>query len=862
MPSYNGVAPLKEAVPPTRAPRRPVHIRDPEPGTSDPPSLRPTWTQEWLRAKLLGSRPNMRRKISFLFEQWGRWVAARPYRVLLAIAATVTALGVQIPRIDLDTTTEGFLRKDDPILAVYDDFRARFGRDDAIVLGVEADDVFAPVTLTKLRAMHAALAAEVPLVDEITSLLNARWTRGEGDELIVEDLIAEWPTTPEDFAALRARAFSNPLYRNVWLNDDATITTVQIDLDTYVQDGTDESGAPVLRYLNGEEIGSVVATIAAVASRFDENGFRVHAAGTPWLTEKMAYHTRTDFRRLTLLSIAVMMAVLFVVFRTLQGVVLPMLVVIATVVCTLGLLVLLGIPYQQPTQIVPVSLLAIGLGDSVHVLSLYRQRRNVGMSRIDAIAQALGHTGVAVVMTSVTTAAAMMSFLSAELAPIANIGILVPAGVMIALVLTLTLLPAAIVVFPEPRSVARRPALGRSNRAIAVAGTWAARHPWPVVIVSAALIVASLAGASRIRFSHNPLSWFPPHDSMRVATETLNAKLGGVMNVEVLFDTKREGGVQEPEFLSALDDLARIDPHATPVPSDAPETTAVLRVAKSISIADLLKEINKALNENREDRYELPDTRELVAQELLLFEMSGNNDLEELTDYRYQTARMMIRVPWADATLYGGFLDSLVAAYRERMGESVEIVSTGMLPLLFRTLTAAIHSMGRSYVLAFLAVTPLMVLLLGSVRLGLLAMIPNLLPIVAVLGLMGAVGLPLDLFSLLTGSIVLGLAVDDTIHFTNGFGRELAEHGDAVAAVRNTLETTGQAMFFTTVILCTGFGVFCFAYMRNGVVFGSVTAVALGIALLADVLLAPALFVLVSRGDRARVTERRAVAHP
>jgi predicted RND superfamily exporter protein len=789
----------------------------------------------------------MRQRISLSFERWGRWVASRPYRVLACVAVVVASLGAQIPRIEIDTTTEGFLRADDPILAVYDDFRARFGRDDAIIVGVEVADVFAADTLTKLRDLHAALEAEVPSVDEITSLLNARWTRGEGDELIVEDLVEVWPESAGERAALRSKTLSNPLYLDFLVNEAASLTTMQIDLETYVRYGTDEAGKPLLRYLNGAELRAVVESVTAVIDRFDSPDFRLHVAGTPWLSEQMARYTRTDFRRLTALSIVVMAALLFAIFRTVRSVVLPLLVVVATVICTLGLLVLLDMPYQQPTQIVPISLLAIGLGDSVHVLSIYRQYRGRGVPASEAIAKALGYTGIAVVMTSLTTAAAMMSFLSSALAPIANIGVLVPAGVMIALLLTLTLVPALIVVFPERARLRPQLEFAWLDRLIVRAGTSAARHPWPVIAVAGVLIAASLAGASMIRFSHNPLAWFPPQDRLRIATETLNEQLGGVMSAEILFETKREGGVQDPALLRALDDIARLNTEFESGQSESAPGEDRLRIAKTISIADLLKEVNEALNENRPEHYVLPETRELVAQELLLFEMSGSDDLEDLSDYRYETARMMLRLPWADATRYGEFIDQLVAKYRERTGDDVEVVSTGMLPLLFRTLTAVIHSMGRSYVLAFLAVTPLMILLLGSVRLGLLAMIPNLLPIVAVLGLMGAIGLPLDLFSLLTGSIVLGLAVDDTIHFTSGFGRDLALHGDAVGAVQRTLGTTGQAMCFTTLILCSGFSMFAFAYMRNGVVFGSVTAVALGLALAADVVLAPALFVLAAR---------------
>jgi len=789
----------------------------------------------------------VQRRISDQFERWGRWVAVHPYRVLAAVALVTAAFARQIPGIVIDTTTEGFLREDDPVLAVYDDFRARFGRDDAIILGIEAENVLAPDSLATLRKLHQDLEAEVPFVDEITSLLNARWTRGEGDELIVEDLVTEWPETDEDLAALRAKVFSNPLYLNFLVNGSGTLTTVQIDLETYVQDGKDPEGNPLRRYLNGDEIRASVTAILAVMARHEGPLFRIHAAGTPWVSDRMAYHTVHDFGRLTALAIGVMAAILYVVFGTGIGVTVPLLVVVTAVVCTLGLLAALGMPYQQPTQIVPISLLAIGLGDSIHVLSIYYQRRARGLGKQEAIAAALAHTGIAVVMTSVTTAAAMMSFLSAPLRPIGNIGVLVPAGVMFALALTLTMVPALLVVLPERRVPRPRRHLAWLERTIVAGGITAARHPWPVVAASLLMLVASLVGAAKLRFSHNPLKWFPADDPMRVATETLDRGLGGVMSAEVLFKTGKEGGVKDPELLAALEDITRANEEYEGKADTGWEGGVPLSVAKSVSIVDLLKEVNKSLNGNDPNHYALPTTRELVAQELLLFELSGNDDLEDLTDYRYETARMILRTPWGDAIGYGHFLDRLRERQSERVGDAAEVVSTGMLPLLFRTVTAVIHSMRSSYVLAFLAVTPLMMLLLGSFRLGLLAMFPNLLPIIAVLGLMGAFGVPLDLFSLLTGSIVLGLAVDDTIHFTSGFGRDFAATGEPIGAVKRTLETTGQAMFFTTLILCCGFAVFAFAYMRNGVIFGSVTAVALAIALLADVLLAPALFVLASR---------------
>jgi hypothetical protein len=177
---------------------------------------------------------------------------------------------------------------------------------------------------------------------------------------------------------------------------------------------------------------------------------------------------------------------------------------------------------------------------------------------------------------------------------------------------------------------------------------------------------------------------------------------------------------------------------------------------------------------------------------------------------------------------------------------------TGMLPLLAQTFTSLIRTMARSYVIAFVLITPLMILLLGQLRRGLIAMIPNVLPIVFVLGLMGWADIPLDASTVLVGAIVLGLAVDDTIHFMHKFERYYAETGSAPDAVRNTLATTGSALLFTSLVLSAGFAVFAFSYTRNTAYFGILASTATLVAFLADVLVSPALLTLETRWRERR----------
>lgn len=749
----------------------------------------------------------------------------------------------------MDTTTEGFLHDDDPILIAYNDFRARFGRDDAIIIGIETPDLFTHAFLERLSAFHEELETSVPHLDEITSMINARWTRGEADQLLVEDLVEEMPRTAEDLVELKERVYSNPLYINTLVTPDGRLSTVEVELDTFVQEGIGEDGRPILRYLDGPEHRDIIDAVYDVMARHEGPEFRLFVAGMPLLADRVAFRIIDDAPRLVGPLLAVISLVLYLLFSRVRAVLIPLVVVIMATTGTLGLMPLLDIPYQMPTQIVPVSLLAIGVGDSVHILAIYCQRRRRGDAKIDAMTGAFEHAGTAVLMTSLTTAAAMASFLTGELAPVANVGILLPLGVMLAFLFTVTVLPAALIILPEKKDPAAQRRIELLERISVGTGEWSASRPWTVLGIAGVILLIAFAGIAALGFAHDPVRWFPASDPFRVSTEHLNDRLGGVVTIEFLYETPGSNGVQEPGFLRQLEKAAALNAdHRGPRHARG---AAELSIVKTISLVDVLKEINRALNENRQDHYVLPDTRELTAQELLLFELSGSDDLEDLTDYEYETARMTMRVPWLDATQFGGFIETLVPKHQALVGPDVNIIATGRVPLLTRTVTAVIYSMARAYVLALIAVTPLMIVLLGRWKLGLLAMVPNVFPVIMALGLMGWMGLSLDAFSLLVGSIIIGLAVDDTIHFMNGYSLEYERTGDPILAVRETLATTGQALFFTTLILCCAYSTYLLAYMRNLSSFGVVTAFALFVAFLADIALTPALVVLMSKRQRA-----------
>ena len=550
------------------------------------------------------------------------------------------------------------------------------------------------------------------------------------------------------------------------------------------------------------------------------------------------------FMALAVLSIGLF---LFVLFRRVSGVVLPLMVVVLSLLSTISLMAASGTPLTVPTSILPSFLLAVGVGASVHVLSIFFREFQQHGDKEAAIVSTLGHSGLPVIMTGLTTAAGLFSFTTAALAPVAHLGIFGGLGALISLVYTLVLIPALLALWPVrqvPRFGGRR-FEGGFDRLLGGIADFATGHAKGVVAVSALVVVLAAVGLKGLIFSHNPVAWIPPSHEIRRDIDLIDQELKGSVTVEVVVDTGKANGLYEPAVMRNLESLSRF---AEQLRNKAGKQV----VGKTNSIVDVLRETHQALNENRPEFYAIPGSRELIAQELLLFENSGSDDLEKLVDSQFRKARLTTKVLNDDAAAYVSFVASLQEEAERLFADEAEITVTGLIKLFTGVIVNLMRSMVQSYSIAAVVITVMMIQLLGSFRIGLLSMIPNLGPILITLGLMGWTGIRLDGFTLLIGSIALGLAVDDTIHFFHNFRRYYVETGSSREAVRQTLLTSGRAMLFTSLVLVTGFWLFMFATLNNVFFFGLLTGTTLILALLADFLLAPAMLELITRTEAGR----------
>jgi predicted RND superfamily exporter protein len=799
---------------------------------------------------------DFRDRIEARFESWGRFVVSRPIPILIASLALVLICSAGLSRVRVDVTFEAFLQPDDSVLVAYDRFRAQFGRDERIIVAAEpaygtaSGDVFDLAFLERLKALHEAIEERVPYIDEVTSLVNARDTRGDGDTLRVEDFLDPWPENEEDLERLRDRARANPLFRNNVLSADGKVTTLVLEVQLYSSIGRSEDDLggfgedsdasaddePPL-VLTGTETLELVTSFHEVIDEFQSPDFTLRYGGTTVILQDIAASMFRDMPRFVALALFSIGFLLFLLFRRVIAVVIPLIVVAFSVTSTIGLMGWAGVPMHVPTQILPSFLLAVGVGDAVHLLSIFFERLRSGEVPEDALAGALGHSGLALTLTSLTTAAGLASFVTSGLAPVAAIGFFAPLGVMIALLLSLTLLPALLCMVPlRPSSEAtssKEPS--RLDRFLIRCGRIATHNARSVVAAAAVLSVLAIAGASQLGLSHDPLSWLDKETEIVQGTRYIDKALGGSVSFEVLLATEAVGGVRQPEVLRQMSALGQ---------SFEEESRDEIVAGQTISLADVVKEIHRALNEDREAAYAIPGDPRLISQELLLFENSGTEELEDVVDSEYRLARMTVRMPWRDAIHYSKFFDLADADIHGALDGFGNASTSGVLALLIRAMGAVVTSMATSYLLAFGVITPMLVLLLGSLRTGLIAMIPNAMPILLTLGLMGLVGFPLDAFSLLIGGIALGLAVDDTIHFMHNYRRYRRQGATLETAVETTLRTTGRAMLITTIVLSAGFLGFVLSSMNNLTNLGILVSFAVVTAFVADVLLAPALLEL------------------
>jgi len=683
----------------------------------------------------------------------------------------------------MDVSIEGYLKKDDPTLTNYHQFRKDFNNEELIVIGVETDKPFELSFLKKLKQLHDELAAKVPYIDDITSLVNVRNTRGEKDNLIVEDLLERFPATSQEAEVLKQRTAENEFYKNLVISQDLKTTAIVIRLlsfspqttgnlmeefETSPGAGKDEE----LKKLSVKETGAAVEMASEIIEKYRAQDFRISLSGTAAVDHYLITIIPVDTKKFMKFAYLTVIVLLALIFRRFSGVMIPLVIISMTLIFTLAFFAVTGVPIKHPTQTLPSFLLAVSACYSIHILALFYYYLDKGISNRQAAGDAMAHSGKAILLTGITTAAGLLSFAGSRNAPVGDLGFFAGSGVFVAVFLTLILLPCLVSFVPVKKGQKKtdNPLLDRIL--IRIAG-FSTQNALRIIVFFTLVLVLCVAGFSMIQFSHNTLKWLPKSAAIRTDTERLDDRLKGTIS-------------------------------------------------------------------NDDSMYRIPDKRDLLTQELFLFSNSGSDDLEDFTNSIFSKARITVKLPFVDAIAYNEYIREVNTLLKKEFPD-VSVTTTGLLMIYSQVIANTISDMKLNYLIALTIITSLMTLVVGDIRIGLISMIPNLFPIIGIIGIAGFLKVPFSLFIMLIGNIVIGLAVDDTIHFMYNFKLYYFQGNSCQKSVEKTLLTSGRAMLLTSMILCSGFFVYMFSSLYHLKDFGMLAGFAVLLALIADFFLTPAL---------------------
>jgi predicted RND superfamily exporter protein len=484
----------------------------------------------------------------------------------------------------------------------------------------------------------------------------------------------------------------------------------------------------------------------------------------------------------------------------------------------------------------PSILLSIGLTAPIHFLVVYyKYQKRVGKFR--GLIATMKHSGFPIAMTSITTVAGLLSFSFSDIAPIANLVNFTIMGILAILVFTLFTLPAFLSILEVVEGAEQGEARYEAsifNRTLLALGRLGVTRPYPVLIlflVSALVVGFSI---SRLHFSHNQLHYFTEDSDFIRQIRLIEAQTGGFRALEVMIDTQRERGIIDHDLLAAI---GQLDTHLRSVT----DIQGRAYIGRTRSLVDLIKETSCTAIGRDQSPCPIPKDEPALAEQFDHIGRIVPETLRKYTDADLRVGRLTAMMYWRDAAHDVDFIERVRQYVATLFDDGVKVAVTGVAAINSGIIHAMMTSLAIGYSTGFLLITALMILAVGDVRLGLLAMIPNLLPIIIALGAMGYLGIPLNTYNLIGGSIAIGLAVDDTIHFFHNFRRYYLKSGDINFAVSETLGSAGRALLATTLILVFSFWMRLYSDLKVIADFGLVLGIALLVAFLADVLLAPAL---------------------
>lgn len=754
--------------------------------------------------------------------------------IFLIIVATIGGKNLYF-RGDYDIFFDGTNKQ----LLAFDEIQTTFAKTDnlAIVIAPEDGDIFTPQTLSLIQKITVD-AWQVPYSSRVDSIANYQHTEAFDDDLLVEDLLySEYELTPERISKVKSIALSEPVLKSALVSEKGDVTVVNITVQLPEMDKT-------------AEVEEVVSSINAMIDRYQRAypDVTFHKAGIIAMNHAFMTAAQDDSSTLVPTMLVVILVFLTIMLRSILSVIATLIVIIGSVMATMGISGWAGMFLSTATVNVPTLIMTLAVADCVHVIATMRQSMKNGFTKVQSIERSIALNFVPILITSVTTAIGFLMMNMSDSPVLRDFGNLSALGVMVACFLSVILLPALLKLLPihVKMETSQDQKHVMDHLGDFVVSQRRALLPLSVVVI---VVCASLIPLNKV--NDESVEYFGQRNEFRQAADFMEERISGMTNISIAIKTNESQGIAAPDFLNTIGEFSSWL-------RDQPETDHVA------TLADVYKRLNKNMHGDDEAYYSLPQARELAAQYLLLYEMSlpYGLDLNNQINVDKSSIKMVLTVANLGSVELVDLENRIYQWFAEHAPQYQVVASSPS--LMFAHIGETnMASMLSTLPITLVLISALLIFALRSVRLGLISLMPNIAPAVIGFGLWALISGEINLGLSVVVTLTLGIVVDDAVHFLSKYQRARREGQTAEQAVRYAFHTVGRALWITTVVLVAGFSVLAMSSFRLNADMGQLSAIVIFIALVVDFLFLPTLLMLFDKkaylqespSDNARLKE-------
>ncbi|TOJ25821.1 RND transporter [Vibrio parahaemolyticus] len=735
--------------------------------------------------------------------------------IFLIIVATIGGKNLYF-RGDYDIFFDGTNKQ----LLAFDEIQTTFAKTDnlAIVIAPEDGDIFTPQTLSLIQKITVD-AWQVPYSSRVDSIANYQHTEAFEDDLLVEDLLySEYELTPERISKVKSIALSEPVLKSALVSEKGDVTVVNITVQLPEMDKT-------------AEVEEVVSSINAMIDRYQRAypDVTFHKAGIIAMNHAFMTAAQDDSSTLVPTMLVVILVFLTIMLRSILSVIATLIVIIGSVMATMGISGWAGMFLSTATVNVPTLIMTLAVADCVHVIATMRQSMKNGFTKVQSIERSIALNFVPILITSVTTAIGFLMMNMSDSPVLRDFGNLSALGVMVACFLSVTLLPALLKLLPihvkMEMSQDQKHVMDRL-------GDFVVSQRRALLPLSVAVIVVCASLIPLNKVNDESVEYFGQRNEFRQAADFMEERISGMTNISIAIKTNESQGIAAPDFLNTIGEFSSWL-------RDQPETDHVA------TLADVYKRLNKNMHGDDEAYYSLPQARELAAQYLLLYEMSlpYGLDLNNQINVDKSSIKMVLTVANLGSVELVDLENRIYQWFAEHAPQYQVVASSPS--LMFAHIGETnMASMLSTLPITLVLISALLIFALRSVRLGLISLMPNIAPAVIGFGLWALISGEINLGLSVVVTLTLGIVVDDAVHFLSKYQRARREGQTAEQAVRYAFHTVGRALWITTVVLVAGFSVLAMSSFRLNADMGQLSAIVIFIALVVDFLFLPTLLML------------------